>query len=88
MDPLLFFFIVLSAAVIAGALGSLLGFGGGVIIVPILTLALGVPPLFAIGASIVSVIATSSGAASTYVRDRITNLSIGMFLELATTTGR
>jgi len=55
--------------------------------VPVLTLVLGVPPLFAIGASIVSVIATSSGAASTYVKDRITNLRIGMFLELATTTG-
>ncbi len=87
MDPLLFLIIVLSAALIAGALGSLLGLGGGVIIVPILILALGVPPLFAIGASIVSVIATSSGAASTYVRDKITNLRIGMFLELATTTG-
>ncbi len=83
----MFFIIVLLASLFAGALGSLLGLGGGVIIVPILTLALGVPPLFAIGASIVSVIATSSGAASTYVRDKITNLRIGMFLELATTTG-
>jgi uncharacterized membrane protein YfcA len=87
MEPIMFFLIVLLASLLAGALGSLLGLGGGVIIVPILTLALGVPPLFAIGASIVSVIATSSGAASTYVKDRITNLRIGMFLELATTTG-
>ncbi len=79
--------ILLAAALLAGMLGSLLGLGGGVIIVPILTLAFGVPPLFAIGASIVSVIATSSGAASTYVKDKITNLRIGMFLELATTTG-
>lgn len=87
MAPLLFFLVVLLAALLAGALGSLLGLGGGVIIVPVLTLVFGVPPLFAIGASIVSVIATSSGAASTYVRDKITNLRIGMFLELATTTG-
>jgi uncharacterized membrane protein YfcA len=87
MDPATFFLIVLMSSFVAGILGSLLGLGGGVIIVPVLTLALGVPPLFAIGASIVSVIATSSGAASAYVKDRITNLRIGMFLELATTTG-
>jgi uncharacterized membrane protein YfcA len=79
--------IVLVSAFLAGILGSLLGLGGGVIIVPVLTLFLGVPPLFAIGASIVSVIATSSGAASRYVRDHITNLRIGMFLEIATTIG-
>ncbi len=87
MTPVLFFVVLLIVALLAGMLGSLLGLGGGVIIVPILTLVFGVPPLFAIGASIVSVIATSSGAASTYVRDKITNLRIGMFLELATTTG-
>jgi uncharacterized protein len=84
---LLFFGIVLGAAFVAGILGSLLGLGGGVIIVPLLTVFLGVPALFAIGASIVSVIATSSGAASTYVRDKVANLRIGMFLELATTSG-
>lgn len=87
MDPLQFFLIVFAAAIVAGVVGSLLGLGGGVIIVPFLTVFLGVPPLFAIGASIVSVIATSSGAASAYVRDGITNLRIGMFLELATSTG-
>ena len=87
MDPLEFFALVLAAAFLAGILGSLLGLGGGVVMVPILTIFLGVPPLFAIGASIVSVIATSSGAASTYVKDGMTNLRIGMFLELATTTG-
>jgi uncharacterized membrane protein YfcA len=87
MDPLEFFLLVLAAAFLAGILGSLLGLGGGVIMVPFLTIFLGVPPLFAIGASIVSVIATSSGAASSYVKDGITNLRIGMFLELATTTG-
>jgi uncharacterized membrane protein YfcA len=84
---LLFFAILLAASVVGGLLGSLLGLGGGVIIVPTLTLLLGVPPLFAIGASIVSVIATSSGAAATYVRDGITNLRIGMLLEVATSLG-
>lgn len=87
MVPLEFFLLVLASAFVAGVLGSLLGLGGGVVVVPVLTVFLGVPPLFAIGASIVSVIATSSGAASAYVKDGITNLRIGMFLELATTTG-
>jgi uncharacterized membrane protein YfcA len=63
------------------------GIGGGLIVIPILTLFLGVDIHYAIGASIVSIIATSSGAAATYVKDRITNLRIGMFLETATTTG-
>ncbi len=87
LTPSEFFVVVLAASVIAGTLGSLLGLGGGVVVVPLLTIFLGVPPLFAIGASIISVIATSSGAASTYVKDGMTNLRIGMFLELATTTG-
>ena len=87
MPPLEFFLITFVCAVFAGVLGALLGLGGGVIMVPVLTLALGVDIHYAIGASIVSVIATSSGAAATYVRDRITNLRIGMFLEMATTTG-
>ena len=87
MPPLEFFSITLVSAIVAGALGALLGLGGGIIMVPVLTLLLGVDIRYAIGASIVSVIATSSGAAATYVRDRITNLRIGMFLEMATTTG-
>jgi uncharacterized membrane protein YfcA len=87
LDPLEFFLVVLASAFFAGMLGSLLGLGGGVVMVPVLTIFLGVPPLFAIGASIVSVIATSSGAASSYVKDGITNLRIGMFLEVATTAG-
>lgn len=87
MDPAAFFLVVLVSAFFAGILGSLLGLGGGVIMVPVLTLFLGVPPLLAIGTSIVSVIATSSGAASRYVKDHITNLRIGMFLEIATTIG-
>ncbi len=79
-------FIALSS-VFAGFVGALAGLGGGVFIVPILTLIFHVPFATAIGASIVSVIATSSGAAAAYVRDRMTNLRVGMFLEIATTTG-
>jgi hypothetical protein len=87
VEPLTFFLLLFGFSVIAGALGALLGLGGGVIIVPFLTLVAGLDIHYAIGASIVSVIATSSGAAATYVRDRITNLRMGMFLEIATTTG-
>lgn len=82
-----FSLIIFLFSILAGFIGSLLGLGGGIIIVPALTLALGVPINEAIGASIVSVIATSSGAAIAYVRDRITNIRIGMFLETATTLG-
>jgi uncharacterized protein len=71
----------------AGLVGSLSGLGGGVVIVPLLTLALGVDIRYAIGASLVSVIATSSGAAAAYVREGFTNLRVGMFLEIATTSG-
>jgi uncharacterized protein len=83
----LFFLLVLGASLVAGLIGSLVGLGGGVFIVPILTLAFGLPIQEAVGASIVSVIATSSGAAAAYLRDRITNLRAGMFLEIATTIG-
>ncbi|KLU64521.1 hypothetical protein DEAC_c34670 [Desulfosporosinus acididurans] len=79
--------VVFAFSLFAGFLGSLLGLGGGIIIIPALTLALGVRIHEAIGASIVSVIATSSGAAIAYVRDKITNIRIGMFLETATTLG-
>jgi len=71
----------------AGLIGALTGLGGGVVIVPMLTLALGVDIRYAIGASLVSVIATSSGAAAAYVKEGYTNLRIGMFLEIATTLG-
>lgn len=74
-------------AVVAGLLGSLLGLGGGIIVVPTLTLLLHVDIRLAIGASIISVIATSSGAAAAYVRERLTNLRVAMFLELGTTAG-
>src|SRR5512147_2654833 len=71
----------------AGLLGSLTGLGGGVVIVPLLVLALGVDVRYAIGASLVSVIATSSGAAAAYVKEGFINVRIGMFLEIATTAG-
>lgn len=74
-------------AIGAGFLGSMLGLGGGLIVTPILTLLFGLDIKYAIGASIVSVIATSSGAAVAYIHDRITNIRIGMFLEIGTTLG-
>ena len=85
MSVLLFTIIVLIGAFLAGLVGSLTGLGGGVIIIPLLTLALGVDIHYAIGASIISVIATSSGSAAAYVKEGITNIRIGMFLEIATT---
>jgi len=74
-------------SVVAGFVGSLTGLGGGVIIVPLLTLGLGVDIRYAVGASLVSVIATSSGAAIAYVREGYSNLRVGMLLEIATTLG-
>ncbi len=71
----------------AGVIGALAGVGGGILIVPALTLLFGVDLRLAVGASIVSVIATSSGAGAAYIRDELTNLRVGMFLELATTSG-
>ena len=76
---------VISAA--AGVLGSLLGLGGGIIVIPVLTLLFKIDIRYAIGASIVSVIATSSGAAAAYVRERMTNLRVAMVLEIATVSG-
>ena len=72
---------------VAGFLGALTGLGGGVVIVPALALALGVDIKYAIGASLVSVIATSSGAAAAYVREGYSNIRVGMLLEIATTVG-
>jgi hypothetical protein len=82
-----FSLLVCVSSVLAGFLGSLTGLGGGIIITPVLTLALGVDIRYAIGASLVSVIATSSGAAAAYVREGFSNIRIGMFLEIATTLG-
>jgi hypothetical protein len=74
-------------AIGSGFLGALLGLGGGIIMVPLLIFLLDVPIHLAAGASIVAVVATSSVSASVYVRDKITNMRLGMFLELATTLG-
>ena len=78
---------VFLSAILAGLLGSLTGLGGGVVIVPVLTVLFHVDIRYAIGASLVSVIATSSGAAAAYVREGFSNVRIGMFLEVATTLG-
>src|SRR5438094_633663 len=87
MTPLTFTLVVLAASFAAGLFGSLVGVGGGIIVVPALTLLFGVNIRYAIGASIVSVIATSSGAAASYVREHMTNLRVAMLLELATAAG-
>jgi len=79
--------ILFLGAISAGLLGSLTGLGGGVIIIPLLTLGFGVPMHYAIGASLISVIGTSSGAAVAFVKEGFTNMRIGMFLEIATTSG-
>jgi hypothetical protein len=87
VTPFAFTLIVFALSVAAGGLGSLLGLGGGIIVIPVLTLIFKIPIHYAIGASIVSVIATSSGAAAAYVRERMTNLRVAMLLEIATTAG-
>src|SRR6202012_312060 len=79
--------IILIGSYLAGLLGSLTGLGGGFIIIPLFTLILHIDIHYAIGASLVSVIATSSGAAAAYVKEGITNMRLGMFLEIATTSG-
>lgn len=78
---------IFAVSLAAGVIGALAGVGGGILVVPALTILFGVDIRLAIGASIVSVIATSSGAAAAYVRDRMTDMRVGMFLELATTSG-
>ncbi len=87
MNILEFTLLIWIGSFIAGFLGALTGLGGGVVIVPMLTLVFGVNIRYAIGASLVSVIATSSGAAAAYVKEGFSNIRIGMFLEIATTIG-
>lgn len=87
MTILAFTLILLLAAYSAGLLGSLTGLGGGVVIIPVLTLGFGVDFHYAVGAALVSSIATSSGSGAAYVREGITNIRLGMFLEIATTLG-
>lgn len=87
MNSLEFTTALLVVAALAGFLGSLTGLGGGVVITPALTLLFGIDLRYAIGASLISAIATSSGAASAYVREGYSNVRIGMFLEVATVFG-
>src|SRR5580658_3709495 len=87
MTILVFTGIILSGSFVAGLLGSLTGLGGGVVIIPMLTLLFGVDIRYAIGSSLVAVIATSSGSAVAYVKEGFSNIRLGMFLEIATTTG-
>src|SRR5947209_2982986 len=87
MNNVEFTVLVWLGSLAAGFLGALTGLGGGVVIVPMLTIAFGVHIHYAVGASLVSVIATSSGAAAAYLREGYTNMRIGMFLEIATTLG-
>src|SRR5580692_4644930 len=79
--------LIFITSLLAGLLGALTGLGGGVIIVPALALVFKVDLRYAIGASLISVIATSSGSAVAYVRQGLSNVRIGMFLEVATTLG-
>ncbi len=87
MNIELFTLILFVGACFAGFLGSLTGLGGGVVVIPLLTLGFGVDMRYAIGAALVTSIASSSGAAAAYIKEGITNVRIGMFLEIATTTG-
>jgi len=87
MTILVFTLILFVGAYAAGLVGSLTGLGGGVIIIPLLSVFLGVDIHYAIGTALVSVIATSSGSAAAYVKEGITNIRLGMFLEIATTLG-
>src|ERR1700681_4896850 len=87
MNVLEFTALVWMGSFVAGLLGSMTGLGGGVVLVPLLTLYFKVDIRYAIGASLVSVIATSSGAAAAYVKEGFSNIRIGMFLEIATTLG-
>ena len=82
-----FFVAILLTSVGAGTVGAVLGLGGGILLVPILTIFFGVDLHYAMGASIISVIATSSGAAAAYLRTGLSNVRIGFFLVMATISG-
>jgi uncharacterized membrane protein YfcA len=87
LNTLAFSATIGAASFCAGFLGSLTGLGGGVVVVPLLTIVFGADIRYAIGASLIGIIATSSGAAAAYVKEGFTNLRIGMLLEIATTVG-
>jgi uncharacterized membrane protein YfcA len=74
-------------SILAGFVGSILGIGGGMIVVPFLTLALGVDIRYAVAASLISIVATSSGAAASFLRDRLTNVRVAIFLSVGTVFG-
>lgn len=75
------------AALIAGLIGSLFGLGGGIIIIPALTIVFGLPLKEVIGASLVGVIATSLGGSTRYIDEGLVNIRLGVILEPATTLG-
>lgn len=79
--------IIFLVSILAGFVGALFGLGGGILIIPFLTLVEGIPLPLAVGASLVSVVATSSSSAATYVRDHLTNIRLGMFLEIGAVAG-
>jgi uncharacterized membrane protein YfcA len=87
VGPVEFVALVFATALLAGGIGAVLGLGGGILLVPILSMFFGVNLHYAMGASLVSVIATSSGAAAAYLRQGVSNIRIGLFLVMATTTG-
>ena len=87
LDLGLFILALAGTAIAAGGVGAILGLGGGILLIPVLTMFFGVSLKYAMGASIVSVIATSSGAAAHHLRSRLSNMRIGLFLVLASTTG-
>lgn len=87
MNAFVFSIVVMGGSFAAGLIGALTGLGGGLIVVPMLTVGFGVDMRHAAGASLISVIATSSGAAGAFVRDRLINVRVGIFLEVATTVG-
>ena len=87
MTEPLFTLAVATGSILAGVLGALVGLGGGIIVTPMLVLGFGIDIRYAMGAALVAVIATSSGAGAAYLRDGMSNMRIGLFLSIATTTG-
>ncbi|MEM3675998.1 MAG: sulfite exporter TauE/SafE family protein [Thermoplasmataceae archaeon] len=87
LAAILKFLSIVAGGILAGILGSLTGLGGATVLVPLLSLFYGIPIIYATGASLISTIATSAGSASAYTKSKITNIKVGVGLEIATTTG-
>jgi uncharacterized membrane protein YfcA len=87
LSPLIYLLVIFITSIGAGTAGAILGLGGGMLLVPILTMFFGVDLRYAMGAGIISVIATSSGAAAAYLKTRLSNIRVGLFLGMATTCG-